>query len=258
MAPKRVMQVAVKKTTEKASHSEAESASPPSTPLPQAAASAGAAHSDVTRASPANKAATIAEPASTAAAATAAGAAPPPRIWSNAVVVLTTAIAVALVCLVWSGSGGSAPPHHPCACATAASASNPLAKAVLSRRSGVSGVHWHQGSGEPDRLVFAHICNAMVVSTLQDSFTSVDQLRAAMQASFERPKSRCVVWVTTPEAIQKVANAMKELLENNALGGVPVAPPQARGTLVVKSVHAREELKNMLPHRVVHMLTSIY
>ncbi|KPA79343.1 putative mitochondrial hypothetical protein [Leptomonas pyrrhocoris] len=167
-------------------------------------------------------------------------------------------ISVTVLVLWFCSGGGATHPHHPCACATAASVSNPLAKALLSRRSGVSGVHWHQRRGDADRLDFALNCRGVLVAPLHGPFASVDQLRAETQKSFGSQKSRCVVWVTSPEAIQKVANALKELLENNALGGRPVVPPQARGTLVVKSAHPREELKNILPHRVVHMLTDVH
>ncbi|KPI84453.1 hypothetical protein ABL78_6482 [Leptomonas seymouri] len=163
-----------------------------------------------------------------------------------------------LTWLIYNYSGdGATHPRHPCACAAAASASNPLAKVLLSRRSGASGVHWHPSPGEADILGFASSCNDVSMTPLHGPFASVDQLRAEILKSFGRQRGRCVVWLTSPEAIQKVANALKEFLENNALGGTPVVPPQARGTLVVKSAHSREELKNVLPHRVVHMLTDV-
>lgn len=164
-------------------------------------------------------------------------------------------IGVALICV--SGSGDAAPRPHPCACATAAAASNPLAKAALSRRSGVSGVHWQRAAGDANRLDASLGCADAVVAPLNGPYATVAELRAAMQAAFQQPRTRCVVWVTSPEAVQRVANALKELLENNALAGTPVVPPHARGTLVMQSSLSREELKNKLPHRVVHMLTTI-
>lgn len=159
----------------------------------------------------------------------------------------------------WGSQGGH---HHPCACATAAASTNLLAKAALSRRSGVSGLHWQRhnsagGTEEEDPFAFVSRCKDMSVHHLRGPFTSADQLRSAMLQPFAQRSHRCVVWITTPASIQAVANALKELLENNKLGGATVVPPQARGVLVVESSLAREELKDLLPHRVVHMLSSV-
>ncbi|GET89074.1 hypothetical protein, conserved [Leishmania tarentolae] len=146
--------------------------------------------------------------------------------------------------------------RHPCSCAVAASTSNRLAKAVLSRRAGVSGVHWRTEETGLDSLAFVTQCSGGAVVTLSGPFVSVDQLRAALIAPFKGYRSRCVVWVTTPEAVKQVANSLKELMENNALSGKRVVPVHSRATLVLKSREAREELKSSLPHRVVHMLTE--
>jgi hypothetical protein len=128
---------------------------------------------------------------------------------------------------------------------------------MLSRRSGVSGVHWQQRRGDDDLLAFAANCSDMAVVELRGPFASAAQLREEMQRPFLQQKRRCVTWVTSPEAVLRTANSLKELLENNALGGAVVVQPQARGVLVVKSAHSREGLKDVLPHRVVHMLTDV-
>lgn len=92
---------------------------------------------------------------------------------------------------------------------------------------------------------------------LPGAFASVDDLRAALVVPFQEPDiKRCVVWVTTPEAIAAVANALKQLMENNALGGQSMVPEKSRATLVLKTAQTREQLKAKLPHRVVHMLTE--
>ncbi|KAG5503562.1 hypothetical protein JKF63_05702 [Porcisia hertigi] len=175
-----------------------------------------------------------------------------------------TLLAVSLVlvaaglAVLLSFDGYSAPrERHPCSCAVAASTSNRLAKAVLSRRAGVSGVHWKTEETGEELLAFMSKCTDGSVVTLSNPFDSVDELRVALLKPFKKNRSSCVVWIVTPEAIEGVANALKELMENNALSGRTVVPAHSRATLVLKSSKSREQLKSSLPHRVVHMLTEV-
>ncbi|AYU79310.1 hypothetical protein, conserved [Leishmania donovani] len=178
--------------------------------------------------------------------------------WCIALLTVALALVAARLVVLLSPSGYASPrERHPCSCAVVASTSNRLAKAVLSRRTGVSGVHWRTEEKGLDSLAFATQCSGSAVVTLPGPFESVDQLRAALVAPFKGRRSRCVVWVTTPEAVKRVANSLKELMENNALSGKTVVPAHSRATLMLKSPESREQLKSSLPHRVVHMLTEV-
>ncbi|CBZ27552.1 conserved hypothetical protein [Leishmania mexicana MHOM/GT/2001/U1103] len=178
--------------------------------------------------------------------------------WCVALLTVVLVLVAARLAVLLSPSGYAFPrERHPCACAVVASTSNRLAKAVLSRRTGVSGVHWRTEETGLDSLSFATQCSGGAVVTLSGPFESVDQLRAALIAPFKDRRSRCVVWVTTPEAVKRVANSLKELMENNALSGKTVVPAHSRATLMLKSPESREQLKSSLPHRVVHMLTEV-
>ncbi|CAJ1026021.1 hypothetical protein, conserved [Leishmania lindenbergi] len=178
--------------------------------------------------------------------------------WCIALLAIVMVLVAVGVTMLLSPSGyASSRERHPCLCALAASTSNRLAKAALSRRNGVSGVHWRAEETGLDSLAFVTKCSGGAAVTLTGPFESVDQLRAALLAPFKDHRSRCVVWVTTPEAIKAVANALKELVENNALSGRAVVPVHSRAMLVLKSLESREQLKSSLPHRVVHMLTEV-
>ncbi|KAK7197018.1 hypothetical protein NESM_000645600 [Novymonas esmeraldas] len=155
------------------------------------------------------------------------------------------------------GDHGVLPERHPCSCAVPEIASSRLAQVLLSRRSGVSGVHWRTDEPGLDAFSFVSKCGRGAVVVLPGSFETVDELRAALVAPPAGQRGGCTVWVTTPEAVTAVANALKELLENNALTGRTVVPAHSRATLVVRSPKSREELKAELPHRVVHMLTEV-
>ncbi|CAG9574725.1 conserved hypothetical protein [Leishmania major strain Friedlin] len=178
--------------------------------------------------------------------------------WFTALLAIVLVFAAARLAVLLSPSGDASPQErHPCSCAVVASTTNRLAKAVLSRRTGVSGVHWRTEETGLDSLAFATQCSGGAVVTLPGPFESVDQLRAALMAPFKGRRNRCVVWVTTPEAVKRVANSLKELIENNALSGNTVVPAHSRATLMLKSPESREQLKSSLPHRVVHMLTEV-
>ncbi|KAG5504118.1 hypothetical protein GH5_04981 [Leishmania sp. Ghana 2012 LV757] len=178
--------------------------------------------------------------------------------WCIALLAIALALVAAGLVVLHSTKGDVSPrERHPCSCAVVASTSNRLAKAVLSRRTGVSGVHLRTEEAGVESLAFVTKCSGGAVTTLHGPFESVDQLRAALVAPFKDHRSRCVVWVTTPDVIKGVANSLKELMENNALGGRTVVPARSRATLILKSLASREQLKSILPHRVVHMLTEV-
>ncbi|KAG5477877.1 hypothetical protein LSCM1_05179 [Leishmania martiniquensis] len=180
------------------------------------------------------------------------------RSWRIALVAVTLALVAAGLAVLLSPSVDVSPrERHPCSCAVAASTSNRLAKVVLSRRTGVSGVHFRMEELGADALAFATKCSGAAVITLRGPFESVDQLRAALVAPFKDHRSRCVVWVTTPDVIKGVANSLKGLMENNALSGRTVVPARCRAILVLKAPESREQLKSILPHRVVHMLNEV-
>lgn len=66
-----------------------------------------------------------------------------------------------------------------------------------------------------------------------------------------------MVWLVPVDSVKGVANALKELLEDNTLRGNRVVPTNSRGVLVLVSSLDRSELRSQLPDRVIHMFTTI-
>lgn len=154
---------------------------------------------------------------------------------------------------------------HPCPCAVATFSDSDrghrLAAAFISRRTGVSGVHV-----EADASVLVHslepLSSCLAVSDLRTTaFEDVAQLKNELTSSFSVPGARkqhtCVAWLVSVDTVLGVADALKELLEANTLRGEPVVPRGGRGMLILVSQWNREELKERLPHRVVHMLSTV-
>ncbi|CAD2219724.1 hypothetical protein, conserved [Angomonas deanei] len=77
-------------------------------------------------------------------------------------------------------------------------------------------------------------------------------MRTFLHNSFSS-KHTCVVWVFSLKAIEGNADPLKELLETNTLLSQKVVPQGSRGLFVLKTDLSRAELKEKLPHRVVHM-----
>lgn len=185
---------------------------------------------------------------------------PTPRLsascatWLKLIAVLLSCIGIAVYVIVIGGSpdeGGS-----PCPCAVQHHHSNRLASALLGGPRRINGLHLRHSSNRlRASLSFMKDCKGAVVYAAK-TYTSIEELWSDLQAPFAQQR-RCVVWVVALEQIKAIGNALKELIENNALGGAQVVPNGSRGLFLLTSDASREALKDILPHRVVHMLTTV-
>lgn len=180
------------------------------------------------------------------------------RIWV-ALVGLATLLTGALI-LSASGGGTTAPSISPCAAEEYAATQNPIAAALLSRRDRISGVHVINPDALAVSLAFLKPskCHTQIVEA-HKPFSDLLAFRSALTGAFTSAKrgATCIVWVVDLHHVEHVGGALKELLESNSLRGEPVVPGGKRGLLILKSTLSREELKDRLPHRVVHMFRSV-
>lgn len=68
---------------------------------------------------------------------------------------------------------------------------------------------------------------------------------------------KCIVYLLDVERIapfSPAANSLKEFLESNTLQSLWVLPSNVKALLIFASPKSKEDLKELLPHRVVHLL----
>ncbi|KAH9597264.1 hypothetical protein LSM04_007505 [Trypanosoma melophagium] len=141
----------------------------------------------------------------------------------------------------------------PCHCCTS---TEPLVSAFSTKRFGVTGVHLQRVN---PALVEEQISTLPKCVTLHRLTTPFDSVTSFLQRlKRDAATASCILWfVEDVGVVRGVGNSLKELLEDNALRGEHVLPKGSRGLFVVLSEKTREELKDILPHRVVHMLHTI-
>lgn len=101
-------------------------------------------------------------------------------------------------------------------------------------------------------------CCGNSVTFSKAPLTSVESLKSFLEIPIKqevRSEQCFVYWVELEHiAPQPTANALKELLESNVLRFQEVIPPLSKALLIISSSMSKEELKQILPHRVVHLL----
>lgn len=191
------------------------------------------------------------------------------KCWSHCRWPLGVFFAILLIAVAAYFAGALAPSEptgvraqSPCPCARAAydaptsDAQRRLAGALFSRRgAAISGVHVRTSSVPDVTAALGFLPGCGKVVHLAAAPADLEALHKALAAPLRR--SKCVAWVVEEAALAAVASPLKELLEDNSLRGVPVVPHGSRGLLVLVSGKSREELKESMPHRVVHMFASI-
>ncbi|CCW62654.1 unnamed protein product [Phytomonas sp. EM1] len=130
-----------------------------------------------------------------------------------------------------------------------------LAGPFVSSSAPLTGVHVRSDSAPSvfKELSFVRPCS--VVIHLTKPIKDVEELKKVLQFPFSQ--SRCVVWVADVNLLSQVLNPLKELFEDNTLRGIRIVPSGKKGFLILVSEKSREELKEELPHRVVHMLNTV-
>ncbi|ESL11264.1 hypothetical protein TRSC58_00990 [Trypanosoma rangeli SC58] len=142
----------------------------------------------------------------------------------------------------------------PCRCGAAGG--GPLVSALAGRRLGLTGVHLHSVNRSAVREQLAALSGCATVYRLTDAFEDVPSLSRRLRK--DAAGARCVVWlVEDVSVVRGVANALKELLEDNTLRGDHILREGSRGLFVLVLGTSREKLVHILPHRVVHMFHTI-
>lgn len=180
-----------------------------------------------------------------------------------AVVVIAVLLAVVVATTLASPSPWGGPVRGPraCSCATEAFQDlrgddrQPLAALLMGSRSRMAGAHVVALSVADVHKAFGFMKACGHVEHVPAAVSTVDGLYTALRKGFM--DHTCIVWLVPEAQIVPIAGPLKELMEDNALKGMPVVPPTGRGVFVIVSQKSREELKEVLPHRVVHMLKSV-
>ncbi|RNF22014.1 uncharacterized protein Tco025E_03380 [Trypanosoma conorhini] len=164
------------------------------------------------------------------------------------------ALCALLVAYVHLYSNMDADHDFPCRCSEAGG--GPLASALASRRLGLTGVHLHSLNRAAVREELAALSRCAAIHRLTSAFEDVPSFSKRLRR--DAAHARCIVWLAEDVyVVRGVANAMKELLEDNALRGEHILRDGSRGLFVLMSNNSRGELTNILPHRVVHMFRTI-
>ncbi|ORC88869.1 uncharacterized protein TM35_000153000 [Trypanosoma theileri] len=141
----------------------------------------------------------------------------------------------------------------PCHCCTS---TEPLVSAFSTKRFGLTGIHLQRMNSALVEKQLSTLPKCVTLHRLTTPFDSVTSFLQRLKR--DAAANRCVLWfVEDVGVVRGVGNSLKELFEDNALRGEPVLPRGSRGLFVVNSEKSREELKDILPHRVVHMLHTI-
>lgn len=125
----------------------------------------------------------------------------------------------------------------------------------------VRGVHIHENDyfTVREHLERLEKCCSTSLTLSTQAITSIEALRTLLELPLKRNggRGKCFMYVLKLEHVtpKPVANALKELLENNALQSSVVFP--SRALVIVLSAKTKEDLKDVLPHRVVHLLRYV-
>nr|CCC92360.1 conserved hypothetical protein [Trypanosoma congolense IL3000] len=161
--------------------------------------------------------------------------------------------ALVLLCACFANFLWSSGDVFPCHCCKAPGV---IRSAVVSRVFGFTGLHLQDAdySAVEEQLKCLSACGKLV--KLDTPFDGVGSFMQRLQN--DAKSAMCVVWVVQDLAVIKgVDNSLKELLEDNTLRGDPILREGARGLFVLLSNMTREGLKELLPHRVVHQLSTV-
>lgn len=129
----------------------------------------------------------------------------------------------------------------------------------LRSKDSVRGVHIHENDYFTVREHLGRLekcCGTSLASSTQ-AITSIEALRTFLKLPLKKNggRGKCFIYVLKLDHITSnpVANGLKELLENNALQS-SVVFPSSRALVIILSSKTKKELKDALPHRVVHLL----
>lgn len=131
---------------------------------------------------------------------------------------------------------------------------------VLSVTKGIKGIHLQQPlSALPEVLgPLVRCCGGGGVLQAPGPLTNIEALRRFIEKPLHVQKApQCYVYVVSVNDILLVQDALKELIEKNTLMSEPVLPAHAPGLFIIASEQSRAELKDVLPHRVVHLLSPM-
>lgn len=106
----------------------------------------------------------------------------------------------------------------------------------------------------------AKCCGTSLISS-REPLASVELLRNFLEIPIKRNGNtkKCFVYLLELEHITPgpTAHGLKELLESNMLRSELVIPPPSRALVIILSRKSKNELKGVLPHRVVHFLNFL-
>ncbi|KAG8348178.1 hypothetical protein ERJ75_000423300 [Trypanosoma vivax] len=172
------------------------------------------------------------------------------NFWFNRVVLCGVIAVVIGVTLLYTIVGdGTA---LPCGCCRS---NGSLEAALVSRNFGLTGLHIQTTTQSAVEEQLGPLPSCVTLHRLADPLSNITSFLDRLKR--DARGRTCVVWLVEDlSVLRAVADSLKELLEDNSLRGEPILGQGSRGLFVLLVKESRDQLKDVLPHRVVHMFHS--